>query len=252
MKRLIKNLNKLKEPAEPITFINTDGKIDDTTKQQCLETVDNLKAILTKHPEYLALSAPQIGVNKRIVCIKFDNAIKTFINPIVTKKSKYTIAIETFVSMADTEILVTRPEEIITVYYNENFKYEDNKLLGQAAKIFDQQTQLLDGVLPSDIGLVSNTIEDGKFADLSEEELKEAINIYKQYIAVKAKTLETEIKKDELLDKQYKQLKFTEGVITDKIQVIENPSETKTTAPLNRAQRRSLDKVVKAAKKKGK
>lgn len=32
----------------------------------------------------VSLSAPAIGYNKRIFCIKFDTEIKTFINPIIS------------------------------------------------------------------------------------------------------------------------------------------------------------------------
>ena len=43
----------------------------------------------------MAISAPQIGIEKRIFCIKFNDEIKTFINPIITKKSDYKIVTET-------------------------------------------------------------------------------------------------------------------------------------------------------------
>lgn len=252
MKRLIKNIEKLRMPAKQVTFLNSDGKINSTVREETEATIANLKELLEKHPEYIALSAPQIGVDKRIICVRFDTEIKVFINPIITKKAKYTIAVETWPMMPNAEILVTRPEEITLIYHNGQFKYEDNKLLGSAAKIFDQQAQLLDGVLPSDLGLVSNILEDGKFADLSEDEMKEAVAIYKQFIAIKTDKLKAELENNAALAAQYKQLKFTEDVINDRIQVIANPDEEKTTAPLNRGQRRALDKMTKAIKKRSK
>jgi len=54
------------------------------------------------------------------------------------------------------EFVIGRPEEITVVYYNEDFKYEDNKLMGYAAALFDQQYQLLEGVLPDELGLMSD------------------------------------------------------------------------------------------------
>ena len=48
--------------------------------------------------------------------------------------------------MPGQEILITRPEEITIVYYNDEFKYEENKLLGAAARLFDQSAQLLESL----------------------------------------------------------------------------------------------------------
>jgi hypothetical protein len=168
----------------------------------------------------LALSAPQIGIDSRIFCIRFNDTIKTFINPIVTKKSNYVVKPETFISMPGKEILITRPEELTVVYYTDDFKYEENKLLGAAARLFDQHCQLLDGVLPSDLGLVSDVETDGSLADLSEEEIAQVIKIYKQFIKAKTAGLQKQIEEDEEVKKQYNALKFTEKVINGDALVI--------------------------------
>ena len=122
--------------------------------------------------------------------------------------------------MPGKEILITRPEEITVVYYTENFKYEENKLLGAAARLFDQHCQLLDGILPSDLGLVSDVELDGSLADLTEEEIKQVTEIYKQYINVKTKALQKEITENPELEKQYNSLKFTEKVINGEAAIV--------------------------------
>ena len=38
--------------------------------------------------------------------------------------------------------IIARPEEITVVYYTDDFKYEENKLVGPAAAIFDQHNFL--------------------------------------------------------------------------------------------------------------
>ena len=95
--------------------------------------------MLDANPDILALAAPQIGINKRIFCLRFNDQIKVFINPIITKKKGLTIAVETCCSMPGKEIVIGRPEEVTVVYYNEEFKYEDNKLLGAAASLLRQR-----------------------------------------------------------------------------------------------------------------
>ena len=216
MVEIIKDIEALKEPVKPLEFLTEQG----TEKEEGLEIIGKLKEAMEADSTILALSAPQIGINARIFCIRFADQIKTFINPIVTKKGKYEIKPETFVSMPGKEILITRPEELTVVYYTDEFKYEENKLLGAAARLFDQHCQLLDGVTPAELGLVSDVEVDGSLADLSDEEIAQVTEIYKQFIKAKSAALQTEIEKDPDLEKAYKQLKFTEKVITGEALII--------------------------------
>jgi len=217
MKEIITDIEKLAEAAKPLKFINEDGSFD---KETGTNIVNELREVLENTPNLLALSAPQIGIDARVIAIKFNDAIKFFINPVITKKLKYVIQGETFASMPGKEILITRPEEVTAVYYTEEFKYEDNKLLGLAARLFDQQAQLLDGVLPSELGLVSDIEYDGSLADLTEEEFKQVVEIYKQFIKSKISTLEKNIEEDADLAKEYRSLKFTESVINGKAAIV--------------------------------
>ena len=223
MVEIIKDIEALKEPAKPLEFLTEQG----TEKEEGLEIIGKLKEAMEADSTILALSAPQIGINARIFCIRFADQIKTFINPIVTKKGTYEIKPETFVSMPGKEILITRPEELTVVYYTDEFKYEENKLLGAAARIFDQHCQLLDGVTPAELGLVSDVEADGSLADLSDEEIAQVTEIYKQFIKAKSAALQTEIEKDPDLEKAYKQLKFTEKVITGEALVISDEDENR-------------------------
>ena len=189
---IITTLEKLQKPAEPLQFL-TDKGIE---KEEGEAIIKQLKDVLEADKTLVALAAPQIGIDKRIFCMRFKDTIKTFINPIVTKKSQYVIQPETFSSMPGKEILITRPEDITVVYYTDEFKYEENKLLGIAARLFDQSCQLLDGITPDVLGLVSDVEEDGTLWDLNDEEMRKIIEIYKQYIDAKTKALEAEIKTD--------------------------------------------------------
>ncbi len=154
---IITTLEKLQKPAEPLKFLTEKG----IEKEEGETIVKQLKSILEADKTLAALAAPQIGIDKRIFCMRFKDTIKTFINPVVTKKLNYVIRPETFSSMPGKEILITRPEEITVVYYTSEFKYEENKLLGVAARVFDQNCQLLDGITPDVLGLVSDVEEDG-------------------------------------------------------------------------------------------
>jgi peptide deformylase len=216
MSKIITNVEELTKAALPLRFLTEAGP----EKEEGTTIINSIKEAMEADKTILALSAPQIGIDSRIFCIRFNDIIKTFINPIVTKKSNYVIKPETFISMPGKEILITRPEELTVVYYTDDFKYEENKLLGAAARLFDQHCQLLDGVLPSDLGLVSDVETDGSLADLSEEEIAQVIEIYKQFIKAKTAGLQKQIEEDEEVKKQYNALKFTEKVINGDALVI--------------------------------
>jgi peptide deformylase len=216
MSKIITNVEELTKAALPLRFLTEAGP----EKEEGTTIINSIKEAMEADKTILALSAPQIGIDSRIFCIRFNDTIKTFINPIVTKKSNYVIKPETFISMPGKEILITRPEELTVVYYTDEFKYEENKLLGAAARLFDQHCQLLDGVLPSDLGLVSDVETDGSLADLSEEEIAQVIEIYKQFIKAKTAGLQKQIEEDEDVKKQYNALKFTEKVINGDALVI--------------------------------
>lgn len=232
MKReIITDLEKLKEAAQPVNIQPATEEEKETLAAQRQDLIDTLQ-----DSPCLALSAPQIGINARIIAIKFSDTIKLFINPIVTKKINYAIGGETCASMPNKEILLARPEEVQLVYYTNELKYEDNKLLGAAARIFDQQNQLLDGVTPDELGLVSDITEDGSLSDLSEEEYKQVTEIYKQYIAAKTKNATEAVKTDEELAQKLREMKFAEDVISGRTLIIENEEQRRA---INRTKART-------------
>ena len=234
MELIITDVEKLNQPSEPLTFLTEEGAKTEEGK----EIVSKIKEVMDKDQTLLVLSAPQIGINKRIFCMRFNDQIKTFINPIITKKKGLNIVVETCASMPGKEIVIGRPEEITVVYYNDDFKYEDNKLLGVAAGLFDQQAQILDGVLPSELGLVSDIELDGKIEDT---DLAEIIPFYKDtFLPSKLASLHTVIEEDEDTAKAFKQLKFTEGVINGRIAVVEPEEETAKRAKAKKAANKAI------------
>ena len=234
MESIIYDINALTIPSEPLTFLSESGAQTEEGK----DIISKIKEVMEANPELLALSAPQIGINKRIFCLRFSDQIKTFINPIITKKKGVNIVIETCASMPGKEIVIGRPEEITVVYYNDEFKYEDNKLMGICASLFDQQAQILDGVLPSELGLVSDVELDGK---IEESDLAEIIPFYKDtFLPSKLENLKQTIETDEETVKTFNQLKFTEGVINGRIAVVESKEEIEKRAKAKKAANKAV------------
>ena len=238
---IIYDIDVLSVPSEPLTFLTDQG----AKTEEGEEIISKIKEVMEANTELLALAAPQIGLNKRIFCLRFNDQIKTFINPIITKKNGLKITVETCASMPGKEIVIGRPEEVRVVYYNDEFKYEDNKLVGAAASMFDQQAQILDGILPSELGLVSDIEEDGK---IEESDLAEIIPFYKDtFLPSKLEGLKQAIEADEEATKTYNQLKFTEGVINGRIAVVEPEEEAAKRAKAKKAANKAILQSGKAA-----
>jgi peptide deformylase len=224
----------LSTPSEPLTFLTDQG----ARTEEGEEIIKKIKEALEANPELLALAAPQIGIAKRIFCLRFNDQIKTFINPIITKKHGLNIVIETCASMPGKEIVIGRPEEITAVYYNDEFKYEDNKLVGVAASMFDQQAQIIDGVLPHELGLVSDIEEDGK---IEESDLVEIIPFYKDtFLPARLASLNETISADEEAKKYFNQLKFAEGVINGRNVIVEPEEDAAKRAKAKKAANRTI------------
>ena len=234
-KEIITNLDELKNHTEVVEIKSGDVEL----KDKATAIMQDLEDTLVATDGLLALSAPQIGINARVIAMKFNESIKFFINPVVTKKLEYSIGGETCASMPGKEILIARPEKVRLVYYNNKLEYEDNQLLGAAAKLFDQQYQLLEGVTPDELGLVSDIVEDGPLSELSEEEFSQILDIYKSFVKTKTDKLKEEVETDEDLKKDYKKLSFAEDVMAERAAVVEDPTER-----INANKRRARAKML--------
>lgn len=155
MTEVIYDKTQLLEACEPFEFIDDKGK-DETVVDEMKTTIAALKEVLNNTDKIVALSAPQIGIKKRVFCIKFADTIKTFVNPVIKRRSEEKfINQEQFID-GESVVYICRPKEVEVTYFTDEFKVEDNKLLDQAAATFIQQYNLLDGIVP---GAVLDTFE---------------------------------------------------------------------------------------------
>ena len=83
MRKIRTDLEKLRKPAEPLTFLTNEGPQTEEGKK----IISDIKKVMEKDENLLALSAPQLGIEKRIFCLRFNDQIKTFINPILPSSS---------------------------------------------------------------------------------------------------------------------------------------------------------------------
>jgi len=126
----------------------------DSTKTE--EIVIEMKKIIDRINNALALAAPQIGINKQIVIInKFcseDNKIKipsmTLINPKITNKSRdKSIAEEGCLSVAEPELRgqVSRHNSIKVKYQDQKGSWQELQAEGLLARIIQHEVDHLKG-----------------------------------------------------------------------------------------------------------
>ena len=259
----ILELDKIEGVAETVKAVGCTNEEREAIKAD----VEKVKEALAGNDKALGLAAPQIGINKQIIAIKFNDSIKVFINPIIKKKQGGAIKPETCLSLPGKEILIGRPEDLTIVYYTEELKYEDNKLLGAAARIFDQLTQILQGTLacaynlqnlpevivdnfkkignmPVAYGLVSDVEKDGSFADLNQEDLKEILDLYSRYNKAIYENVESIILQDEELTKRYKQFIFTEKALNGDIEIVNDELDRRAKVQKQTAARVAASSVI--------
>ena len=141
----------------------------------------------------VSLSAPAIGYDKRIFCIKFDTEIKTFINPIIIQSKGIQLSREICTSIPGKTFIRPRNNDITVIYQKPSGPSESRQLVGLSAIVFQHELDHLEGLLLSDIGLEI----DDDFENASEEEREEVINYYLDSLDLKRKELDEEIQSNE-------------------------------------------------------
>ena len=155
-----------------------------------------------------ALSANAIGYDKRIFCIKFDNEIKTFINPVIIKAEGLQLSREKCTSLPNREFIAIRNTKLTVMYQRPMGKIESRELVGLAAFVFQHELQHLDGVLLSDFALEI----DEDWDKATDEERQEVINYYLDSLDIRAKELDKEIQEDPELKKVSDAIDFITSV----------------------------------------
>lgn len=197
-------------------------EIDTLHESQLLqEIVKYLKRTLRKRDDLFALSAPAIGYNKRVFCMKFeDDQIKTFINPIIESYSPSGMQLsrEKCSSLPGKEYIRVRNNDIRVMYQRPTGEAESNRLLGKAALVFQHEMDHLEGVLISDIGLEIIP----EFDEATDEERAEVIREYLDSLDIRLKKTNEEIQNDPDLKQIDDATRFMTGILTGEIKQTED------------------------------
>lgn len=172
------------------------------------EIVLALKETMRANDLY-SLSAPQIGYNKRVFCIRFgDKDYRTFVNPAVENNIGITMSRETCSSIPGKTYIIPRFNKIKFFYTTPLGKVESATLAGRAAYVFQHALDHLNGMLIEDIGLEI----DEMFDNATDEEREEVLRMYAESLDLRMKDLQEEIKNDSELSQLDDAIKFMRSV----------------------------------------
>lgn len=170
----------------------------------------------------ISLSAPQIGYNKRIICLKFGkNDYRTFVNPVIENNSGITMSRESCSSIPEKEYIIPRFGKIKFWYTSPLGKVNGATLVGKAAYVFQHAVDHLNGSLVSDIGLEIDEL----FDNATTEEQEEVLKMYAESLDLRMKELQMEIEKDKELSDVNDAIKFINSV-KDGSTILDTPKET--------------------------
>lgn len=182
----------------------------DTRKEGKLlqEIILALKATM-KANDLISLTAPQIGYNRRVMCMRFGkNDYRTFINPLVENNTNFQFARETCSSIPGKTFVMPRFNNVKLFFTTPLGKVESTKLSGMSAWKFQHCLDHLNGMLSSDIGLEI----DDMFDNATDEERAEVLRMYAESLDVRQKDLEAEIAEDKNLSDINNAAKFIASV----------------------------------------
>ena len=117
----------------------------------------------------VGLSAPQIGVHKKLFLIKTMSGPKIFINPRIIWKFGKQDVLEGCMSV-EYKYWVKRPMLIFIEYQDENLKKRKGLFLFNKASVVVHEINHLNGVLISDIGVKSVKNKHFKYGGIYEKE----------------------------------------------------------------------------------
>lgn len=194
---LIFDLDKLHQLSDEVNPIDAQS------------TVKALKDKLKKYPDLYALSAPQIGINQKVICIKYnDGVIKEYINPVPLESSGYHLVREKDVCLPEKEYIAPRPDKIHIRYQLETAKPEENILKGVVAEVFDRMLNYLQGITLEDYGL---EIMEG-YDEATSEEKEAIIDLYLKSLKTRAQNLNDNIEHDKDAKELMEAIRFMESV----------------------------------------
>ncbi len=95
----------------------------------------------------IGLSAPQVGISKRLIAAEADERVIKLVNPKILKLVGSTSMVEGCLSLPGVEVEVKRPDSVVVTGLGEMGEFVEIKAEGLFARVLQHEIDHLDGVL---------------------------------------------------------------------------------------------------------
>ena len=199
IKEIITDVEKFNERAEEID-VRKEGNL-------LREITLDLKHTVRKN-NLVCLAAPQIGYNKRIMCINFNGDLRTFVNPVLGNFEGFGLNRESCPTLGGKEYIRPRYGSVSIMYQTPLGKIESREFKGVAATVAQYGVDILDGLLLSDVGFEL----DENWDKATQEERDEIISMYLESLDLQEKNIKKDIEQDQEAKDLMKQVNVAERV----------------------------------------
>ena len=206
IREIVTDVNELSDICDYINIKKDNAEMRDT--------ILAIKEVMVEK-ELIALSAPQIGIKKRIFCVKDKNGIHSFVNPMIKKSTQMTFSKETDESIPGKTFIYPRSANIVVNYQTPLGDMKATNVIGYSAFVFQRMIDHLNGVLVSDIGLEI----DKNWDKASDDERAEVLKAYMESLDMVRKKIDEDIDKDEELKKQKKAIEFEHALVAGDVKI---------------------------------
>ena len=211
MIKVITDLNK---------FIERTDEIDSATSYDAVkQTVSDLKKVLNSEKDYVAICAPQIGLDLRLFIVKRakgtseDSRYKVFLNPIRVSSKGLHLSRENNLSLPDQEFIVPRSNEVHVAYQEIDGRPNSETFIGAYGEVVQQMIDMLDGITLADYGLPI----DEDFDKASDKDKTAIIQMYLEFLNKRYNILTEEIENNPELKNLNDIIKFQTGILDGSI-----------------------------------
>jgi len=178
--------NDIPEEDKVLRTKSKELSLEEIQSDEIKTLIDNMWAFLEEQPDGAGLSAPQVGVNKRIFILnpkifttKISYEDATFINPKIVKTSKEKIKIEEgCFSVRWVYGVVERFKKIKVEYLNRNGEKKDMGLSRFLSAAFQHENDHLDGILFIDKAISTKKLSDEEIKKLIDEWKSQGYKVY--------------------------------------------------------------------------
>ena len=126
----------LRRKSKPLKEV---GAVERLLIQSLIDTMHHYKGV--------GLAAPQVGVNERIFIMDVGKGLVAVVNPEIVKASGSAALEEGCLSIPNINVVVKRPEKIDVRYRNEENRLISAHLEDLSARVFQHETDHLNGRL---------------------------------------------------------------------------------------------------------